>query len=540
MDPHSLETLLERWSDALDQGRDLPAAELCRDRPELAEELERRMAECRRMSALMRQLATPTVHDAPPTLPPQDQTPGFPPLPTSLSAMARRAQEEGPVTVPGYQVIREVGRGGMGVVYLARELELGRFVALKMLPGSARVGAEAVDRFRQEALAVARLSHPGTVQIYQVGEVPSPSGEPRPYLAMEYCPGGTLQERLGGKPLPPREAARVVEALARTMHAVHGARVVHQDLKPGNVLLANPPVGARSVSEGFGCALAVAAGSDLMPKIADFGLAKRLDCPDSTLSGLVLGTPSYMAPEQAEGRTREVGPLADVWALGAILYECLTGRPPFLGASALETLQQVSRHDPAAPLGLNPACPRDLETIALKCLQKAPARRYASAEALADDLARFRAGRPILARPAGRRERLARWAVRRPCQTARGVLALVGLAAVLITLLLHGAEQRRLTRLREDFANRLNDAEESADQAKPQDTRTWGRIRADLQSALEGIAKEPALTGFRLRGRAVQLRDRALDMLARQRIRAEERDRLAKGGSAAAARGDPP
>ncbi len=375
MDPSGLETLLERWSDAHEQGRDLAAVELCAGRPELAEELERRIGEYRRVSALVRQLAT--IDDS-------DRTQE--PLLDSLAAPSRRVAVVGPAEVPGYEIVRELGRGGTGVVYLARDLGLSRLVALKMLRWPARAGAEAVVRFRQEALAVARLSHPGVVQICEVGEVASPDGRSRPFMAMEYCPGGTLQERLAGKPLPGRAAARLAKALARTMHAVHEANVIHRDLKPANVLLSfsrEPPARAQP---------ALAGGSRLngvVPKVSDFGLAKRLDAHDGALSGLVLGTPSYMAPEQAEGRTRDVGPLADVWALGAILYECLTGLPPFLGSGVLQTLRLVSRHDPVAPRQLNPACPRELERIALKCLRKERRERYPSAVALADDLARF-------------------------------------------------------------------------------------------------------------------------------------------------------
>jgi WD40 repeat protein len=251
---------------------------------------------------------------------------------------------------------------------------------------------------------VARLQHPNIVQIYEIGEQ-----DGRPYFALEFLEGGSLSGTLRGTPQPARAAAQMVATLARAVHAAHGQNIVHRDLKPANVLLA----------------------ADGTPKIADFGLAKQTDSETGhTQDGAILGTPSYMAPEQADGKIAQLGPAADIYALGAILYECLTGRPPFRAASSLDTLLQVVSEEPVPPARLQPKVPHDLDTICLKCLQKDPAKRYAGAEALADDLHRFLANEPILARPAGKLERIAKWARRNP-----GVACL---SALLLLLMITG------------------------------------------------------------------------------------------------------
>jgi serine/threonine protein kinase/outer membrane protein assembly factor BamB len=270
----------------------------------------------------------------------------------------------------------------MGVVFKARQVGLERLVALKTLLAAGQADEEERARFRTEAEAIARLSHPHVVQVYEVGE-----HRGRPFLALELCSGGSLAARLDGTPWPDRRAAELVEALAGAVEAAHRAGVVHRDLKPANVLLA----------EGG------------TPKVTDFGLAKRLDVREGlTATGAVVGTPSYMAPEQALGR-KDVGPACDVYALGAVLYELLTGRPPFKAATTLETLHQVVEAEPAPPRLLNPALPRDLETVVLKCLCKDPVRRYPSAAALADDLRAFLDGRPVQARPPGPLAQAWRW-----------------------------------------------------------------------------------------------------------------------------------
>jgi tetratricopeptide (TPR) repeat protein len=295
----------------------------------------------------------------------------------------------------------------MGMVYRARHLRLNRLVALKMISGGGQAAPEMVARFQIEAEALASLDHPHIVQIYEVGK-----HGPQPYFSLELVEGGSLDRKLADGPLPPREAAQLLETLARAVHAAHLRGIVHRDLKPANVMLT--PAGD--------------------PKITDFGLAKRLEGHSGqTHTGSVVGTPSYMAPEQAAGDPRAVGPPADIYALGAILYECLTGRPPFRGQSSLETLLQVRNAEPAPPTRLRPQVPRDLETICLKCLHKEPARRYPTAEALAEDLRRFRALEPIRARPAGAGERLVKWMRRRPA--AAGLVGVSAAAALSLVAL---------------------------------------------------------------------------------------------------------
>jgi WD40 repeat protein/tetratricopeptide (TPR) repeat protein len=318
---------------------------------------------------------------------------------------APAAPRERPLpAIAGYEILGELGRGGMGVVYRARQVRLNRPCALKMILGGAHADAPAAVRFLAEAEAVARLQHPNVVQIHHVGEA-----DGLPYFELEYVDGGSLEKALDGTPWHERRAAELVEALARGVAEAHRLGIIHRDLKPANVLLA----------------------ADGTPKIGDFGLAKSL-ANDSGLTATdsIMGSPGYMAPEQAEGKTKQVGPAADVYALGAILYELLTGRPPFVGASILETLEQVRLTEPVAPSRLVPRLPRDIETIALKCLQKEPAKRYDSAADLAADLRRFLDGEPILARPVGPAERAWRWCRRKP--------VLAGLAAALAASLVAG------------------------------------------------------------------------------------------------------
>ncbi len=290
----------------------------------------------------------------------------------------------------------------MGIVFKARQPGLKRLVALKMILAGSQASERDVARFRVEAEAVAQLQHANIVQIYEVGE-----DEGRPFFSLEYIEGDSLAKRINGVPLPPREAAEFLLQLAHGIDYAHQKGIIHRDLKPANVLVT--PVG--------------------IAKITDFGLAKKLeDESGQTVSGTVLGTPSYMSPEQAEGEIQKVGPLADVYSLGAILYELLTGRPPFRGTKMLDTLQMVRTREPVAPCELQPKVPGDLETICLKCLQKDPARRYASAAALAEDLRRFLAGEPILARPVGVFERFWRWCRRNP--------RVAGLSAAVVLLLI--------------------------------------------------------------------------------------------------------
>jgi tetratricopeptide (TPR) repeat protein len=351
----------------------------------------------------------PDPHDPDATLPPPEpdpdltRPPGSPPVPPTLTAAGAGSPDDPPgrPNVPGFEIIRELGRGGMGVVYLARQVKLNRLVALKMVLAGGHAGPKERLRFLQEAEAVAAVQHPGIVQVFEFGTCSD-----QPYFALEYCPGGSLAGKLSGTPLPPRPAAELIGQVARAVQAAHDRGIVHRDLKPDNVLFA----------------------ADGTPKVTDFGLARKTESDSGlTATGAIMGTPSYMAPEQAAA-AKGVGPPADVWALGAILYECLTGRPPFKAATVIDTILQVTNADPVPPRQLQPNLPRDLDTICLKCLQKDPKRRYASAADVADDLRRYQAGDPIAARPVSSRERLWRVVKKHP------VTSVLALAAMLAPL----------------------------------------------------------------------------------------------------------
>ena len=328
--------------------------EVCRDCPELLGEVRRQWERVRAVEAEMDAL-----------FPGPDD-----PLPDDA---AFRDEETGFPRIEGYDVEAVIGRGGMGVVYRARHRKLNRPVALKMILAGAYASPPDRARFQREAVAVAALRHPNVVQVYDSGEVGG-----RPYFTMELVEGGTLADKLARTPLAARPAADLVAALAGAIHAAHASGIVHRDRKPANVLLT----------------------ADGTPKVTDFGLARYVQGgPELTLSGTRVGTPSYMAPEQALGQSSAIGPATDVYALGAILYELLTRRPPFKGESAAETERQVIANDPVPPSRLNARVPRDLETICLKCLHKEPHRRYASAAVLKADLDRFLSGEAISARP---------------------------------------------------------------------------------------------------------------------------------------------
>lgn len=296
--------------------------------------------------------------------------------------LVRKAAESQPASpanskrvVPGYEVLRELGRGGAGVVFLARQPGTGRLVALKQLRTGALASPEELSRFRREAESLARLDHPNIVRVYESGEQ-----EGIPYLALEFVRGLTLAEKLITGVLAPQLAAELVEIVARGVEYSHGAGIIHRDLKPGNILLQPDPDDPQRLG---------------IPKITDFGLARTLDTVPQTLSGALLGTPAYMAPEQINGSAGAVGPRTDVFALGAILYESLTTKPPFRGETVVDTLDLVRNSNPVPPSQIDPGIPPDLETICLKCLEKSASDRYPSAGALADDLRRFLNGEPI-------------------------------------------------------------------------------------------------------------------------------------------------
>lgn len=489
-DSTRLMDLVVRWQELREQGQAITLAELCRDCPELIEPVKEQLQALQSLASF---LNTPGDRsEAAATADTMDDAPK-----SGLSTMA----------VSGYEILEELGRGGMGVVYKARQVALKRLVALKMILGGSLAGDYQRQRFRNEAEAVARLRHPNIVQIYDVGEWRSGElGPAMPFLALEFCDGGTLSQKLRGTALPPRAAAELVAALARATQAAHHAGIIHRDLKPANVLLQTT------------------AGVGPIPKISDFGLAKTVDADAErtalTASGALLGTPSYMAPEQAgisighgpAGDAPRLGPGVDIHALGAILYECLTGRPPFKAATPTETILQVLNHEPLPPSRLNSEAPRDLETICLKCLHKDPARRYGSAQELADDLQRFLAGEPIRARAVSWAERLVKWCKRRPAAAAlAGSLGLfvVAVIAGAIWYLNHFSErsatgvreQARQEGIKREIDNALEDARRSRKELheKLADPSQVHALLSDLDG-WQGLIKRNEAASERARG----------------------------------------
>ena len=426
----------------------LTPEEACANDPELLSEVRARLDDCRQAELMLEQ--------AFPSSAPSTSLPPIGLLETRLP------------TIPGYEVLGVLGRGGIGIIYRVRHLKLNRDTALKMLLSGGYARPVEVTRFMREAQAVAALKHPNIVQIYDVGEV-----DARPYFTMELMEGGTLADKIVGTPQDAKRAAELTVTLAGAVQVAHQAEIVHRDLKPQNVLLT----------------------ADGTPKIADFGLARHFDGDGGlTLDGVRVGTPSYMSPEQVSGKSDAVGPAADIYALGAILYEMLTGRPPFRAATATETQRQVMEEEPATPSRLNAKVPRDLETICLKCLHKDPDRRYATAALLADDLRRFLNGEPIAARPTGSLERVTKWARRRP---APATMILGG--AVVTLLLIAGAVWLTLERGK----LRLAVEADLADVAQLEQQARWSEARLALGRAHARLGR---IAGARLRQRVTQAR----------------------------------
>ncbi len=423
--------LLICWEEAYGRGEDLDPLTLCGDDPRWVGALRERIAKRKRLHALMA-------------------------LPQQLES----DQPDAPLPdFPGHEVLERIGRGGMGIVYRARDVRLGRTVAIKTLAEARYAERDQVERFLDEARAVARLRHPNIVGIHAIGEHDGGT-----YLSLEYLEGGNLASRLAAGPMAPRPAAQLVAILAAAVDFAHRAGVVHRDLKPSNVLLTG----------------------DGVPKVGDFGLAKLLDSDSArTFSGQVMGTPSYMAPEQAEGHSGRVGPAADVYALGAILYHALAARPPFLGESALETIRLVTGTEAVPPTRLRPEIPRDLETVCLKCLEKEPARRYASAAELADDLDRFLDYRPIHARRIRAAARLVRWTRRNRALTALAAIFLLGTPGFFMLWLSARAERDRADDERGKAVAALVDARRAREQAEA----ARGETDAALKRADEARAR---------------------------------------------------
>lgn len=405
--------LLLQWDKLREVGRSVSAEELCRDHPDLLAEVQ---------DGIAAQLA---MHRVPPATLPAEETPGAANVSSSSGSSPKTPR------LDGYEILEELGSGGMGVVFKARQIQLKRLVAIKMVRAGAHAGSRELARFRIEAEAAARLQHPHIVQLFEIAE-----HNGCPYLVMEFVDGPSLADRLRRGALPIQVAAELLRSLARAVHHGHQRQIVHRDLKPANVLLAHDVSAASARHERPDSQL----GPRWIPKIADFGLAKLLDAKvDHTHPGTVLGSPGYMAPEQADGRIQDIGPATDTYALGTILYEMLTGRAVFVAATLVETLEQVRSQEPVPPSRLNKRVPRDLESICLKCLEKDKRRRYVSAEALAEDLDRYLNGELIAATNFGFLDRLARAVGRAPgsgqFRTINSLLLLLSPAPLLANLL---------------------------------------------------------------------------------------------------------
>ena len=393
----------------------------------------------------------PTAEPPTASAPPADGTRIQEPGSTADGGPAARPAEPLP-DLPGYELLGELGRGDMGVVYHARDVALGRAVAVKLMLAGEYATAPARDRFLAEAAAMARLAHPHVVPVLQFGRHAG-----LPFLVMEYVPGGTLADRFAAGPLPPAELVGLLEPVARAVGHVHRLGLVHRDLKPANVLI----------------------GPDRGPKVTDFGLAKEVGAEGRTMTGAILGTPRYMAPEVAMGDARTAGPAADVWALGVMLYEGLTGARPFDGADTRAVLDRIKTADPALPRTVHRAVPAELEAVCLRCLEKDPGRRYPDAVEVADELARWRAGEPVRARAVGAAERAAKWVRRRPY--------LAGLAVALVLALVAGTASTSLLAVWALRQKGRADEQAATAAAREAEARTEAARAAAVSDALAGV-----------------------------------------------------
>jgi serine/threonine-protein kinase len=454
-------------------------AELLARHPDLAAELRSFFADRDRFGQLVAPLGLTALEDTARTVPPSDGSNPAPPPGPRLRY------------VGDYELLEEVARGGMGVVYKARQISLHRTIALKMILAGQLASAADVQRFKTEAEAVANLDHPHVLPIYEVGE-----HDGQPYFSMKLVEGGSLAQRAAGFRADPRAAARLVATVARAVQHAHERGVLHRDLKPANILL----------------------DADGQPHVTDFGLAKRVAGPGRepgealTQSGAIVGTPGYMAPEQAAGK-KGLTTAADIYGLGAVLYELLTGRPPFQADTPLNTVLQVLEREPERPATLNPRVPRDLETICLKCLHKEPARRYATAEALAADLEHWLCGEPIVARPAGSAERLWRWCRRKPLVAglaASLVLVFVGGFAGVTVLWLHAERQTLLAQQQQARAEekekearqereRVQGLKDAEAEQRRQAEQGFQQARAAVDRYLDKVTGDPRLRDARFR-----------------------------------------
>jgi eukaryotic-like serine/threonine-protein kinase len=499
-----LDEVLASYLDAVALGHFPGRQELLARYPDLAAELAAFFEDRDRVERLAAPLREVTRHSIPPGCRSTDcadpgRVPGVadsctPSLPPDAAA---REGQTVPPTLADYEVLGELGRGGMGVVYKARQKSLKRLVALKMLHVGGGARPEELERFRAEAETVAHLEHPNIVRIHEVGRQGGV-----PFLCLEFVEGGSLQRRLAGSPVAARPAAQLVETLARAVHFAHERGVVHRDLKPANVLL----VGAPDASP-----------EQWVPKVTDFGLAKRIDVEaGQTPTGAVLGTPSYMAPEQARGWSSVVGPTADVCALGAILYELLTGRPPFRAATPMDTVLQVVQEEPVPPARLQPTCPRDLETVCLKCLEKDAHKRYATAQDLAADLRRWLKNEPIRARPAGVWERSVKWARRHPAIAALvAVSSLALLAGVAGIVGHHHHLQRRVEEAIQGEQEARADNDDAIRQREEQ--RLRGECEPLLDQAESALARRDSWEAEHL---ALRVQDKAVGEAALEDLKA--------------------